>query len=575
MSPPGTLHHSLMTFLREFQAPPPSNRAEGLAADADRTDRSRQTRLILAVLLLFCLVPRGLMAWRIDAVCDDGYYYISVADSLERGDFDTAFYYLHLNVYPVVLLVGHRLGLDWIVAGKLWGVLVGSLTVLPLFGWVRRLFDRRTAAAAGFLYAVHPDLIELSVEPLREPTFWFLFTLCLYLMGRAISERKFHWFLGTGLALALAIHTRIEGWILLLPLVAWGVAGWRRARIGRLKLVSGTLLAMAVTPCLLVTVNMTLLRNYSRWEWGRLRPFHLCLEYGEKCLHAIISGGNGAPGSSAQTTAAASAVPKTTPGTKSGKPSPLQVYVREWVRMRQPVNLLLLLIGLVGGRHLLRDPDKLVLMIISAVVAVGIWISLVARGDLNGRYFLTSFLVLVPFTAIGFQFVVSRLSQWGERWKQNRRVPVSPAVGFVLLLTAAYWGDALSSHHTSRERQANCGRRLQSELGPFSSVVTDDRSGRIGYYARGDVPITPCRLRKLGPLIRNTAPDLVILRKPVFPNTPPDDVIQEMNRLGLHRVPPEELFPETTRFDVYTRRHPRTFYEEPGAVATRPGTDRH
>jgi len=586
-----------MTFLREFQSPPPVIRSEGLPAAADPPDRSSQTLLILAVLLLLCLVPRALMAWQLGAVCDDGYYYISVADALEHRDFDTAFYYLHVNVYPAILLIGQRLGLDWIVAGKLWGVLIGSLTILPLFGWVRRLFDLRTAAAAGFLYAVHPDLIELSVEPLREQTFWFLFTFCLYMMGRAISERKFRWFLGTGLALALAIHTRIEGWILLLPLIAWTANRWRLARIGRLKLVSGTLLALAVTPCLLVSVNLTLLRDYSRWEWGRLRPFRLCLNYSRECLRAISPGGDEEPSDVVRSATAASSGSKaalkgrsdkpssastgsaTTPDVTSGRPSPLWGFVYEWGRTRQPVNLVLLLIGLIGGRRLLRDPDKLVLVVISMAIAVGIWISLMTRGDLNaGRYFLTNFLVLVPFTAVGFQFAITRLFQWGERWKQSRRLLVSPAVGFVLLLTIVYWGDALSSRHVTREQQANIGRRLQSEFGPFSSVVTDDRSGRMGYFAQGDMPVTPCRLRKLGPLIRKTTPDLVILRKPIFPDAPQNDVVKEITRLGLHRVPPGELFPETGQFDVYTRRLPRTFVEEPqapGNIATRPGTRRH
>ena len=40
---------------------------------------------VLLGLLLLALLPRAIFAWRLEAFCYDGYYYLYVADLLERG----------------------------------------------------------------------------------------------------------------------------------------------------------------------------------------------------------------------------------------------------------------------------------------------------------------------------------------------------------------------------------------------------------------------------------------------------------------------------------------------------------
>src|SRR3984957_5335432 len=186
-----------------------------------------RTDVQLAFVLIICFVPRALAAWKMPAVCDDAYYYLHVADSLDRGRFARAMEYLNINVYPLLLSGLHRLGLDWIFAAKLWGVLTGTALVLPLFDWLRRMFDKRIAMMAVFLYAVHPRIVEPTVEPLRESTFWLLFVLSLNLFWRAACEYRWWQFAAAGLSLALALHTRMEGWFLLAPAGVWLVAAWR------------------------------------------------------------------------------------------------------------------------------------------------------------------------------------------------------------------------------------------------------------------------------------------------------------------------------------------------------------
>jgi hypothetical protein len=111
-------------------------------------------RLIL--LLLLCLAPRIWMAYRLNGVCPDGAFHLDKAQQLEQRRLRAPQDGYDFNVYPLLLGVWHHAGLDWEAAAKVWGVLAGSLVVLPLFGWLRRMFDDRLALLGCTLYAVHP-----------------------------------------------------------------------------------------------------------------------------------------------------------------------------------------------------------------------------------------------------------------------------------------------------------------------------------------------------------------------------------------------------------------------------------
>ena len=179
---------------------------------------------------------------------------------------------------------GSRLG----ISGKYFCVLAATLTVLPLWGWLRRMFDDRLAIVACLIYALHGKLIAISPLILRDSTFWLLFALVLYYTWRAVGELRIGLFLAAGAVLTLAVHTRTKGWLLLIPLVGWAACRWTSAAGKRVRLASGILLCIAVIPAAVTVVNFTWLRGIragsssaraiSRWasSGGIRRPECTC-----------------------------------------------------------------------------------------------------------------------------------------------------------------------------------------------------------------------------------------------------------------------------------------------------------
>jgi hypothetical protein len=283
-----------------------------VAEDSSAIDSQFPPRLpwrlgTVALLVLACFLPRAVAAWRWDVLWGDTLHYVHASLALEGGNFQNGFAEFGLNIYPLMLIPLRHLGIDWTVAAKWFSVVVATLTVLPIWGWLRRMFDDRTAVLACLVYALHGKLIAISPLIIRDSTFWLLLALTLYFLWRAVGELHFFRYLAAGIAMTLAIYTRTEGWLLLIPLFGWSLCRWHRCvgrtsqsvspdrsaavpaacptgctsapreRSGpprvRLRLAFGALVCLAVLPTSLAVVNATWLRDQPRWEM--LRPKHL------------------------------------------------------------------------------------------------------------------------------------------------------------------------------------------------------------------------------------------------------------------------------------------------------------
>lgn len=493
----------------------------------------------LGLLLLLCLVPRTLVAWKSAADCDDAYYYVHIADALERGHLDRALEYLNLNVYPVILMELHRLGIEWFVAGRLWSVVMGTALVLPLFDWLRRMFDARTATWAAFLYAVHPKMIEYAAEPTREATFWFLFVLSLDIFWICVEKRRVWPFALAGLALALALHTRFEGWLLLAPLAVWSAACWVRDGSARLRLGAGLLICVAVTPLVVLLANVTLLANHPRWELGRLSPIVLV----ENLLPASVARALPRP---PDASALPAAIAKASPISSTGAARTVELtsdvavmhhlsrsglYLFELTRSIGIVYLVFCALGAAASWRQLRDPNRSVLWLLAGAVLLGIWIRLAQLGNTNGRYFLIVVLLVAPFAAAGMLVAARQL----ERLRPGRtgagRRSLSAAVPVCVLLAGCI--QAFAAHHHHRAWEAGLGRWAADQCGTFESAIADFQSIRPAYFAAGKMPDVVTYDEFLDKKYDLRPPDLFVVHPPAFRPDLLVHLLQRATDLGL------------------------------------------
>ena len=384
------------------------------------------------LLLLLCLVPRAFMAWKIGGLCPDAVVYIRLAESFDRGLLhEDKYNRFALNLYPVVLMLLHRSGLDWELAGKLWNVAISCLTVLPLYGWVRRQFDDRVALAAGCLYAMHAELIRWSPEGIRDPTFWFFMMLSLYLLWRATTEVRLALFLLGGLAMAMAVMTRSEGLFLLVPLLFWSfrrgncaardprvefayrpgtrqktracqVPGARRdecASALRRKRILGVMLAVGVFPALLVLASLFWFRGHAPWELVRTKPLDFVSQWIRACL-AWSSGHDATAGTRhLADTAFLLGAGSAASGMRWSQTAGL--FASAMFKGMTPMFTLFACIGAAGWWRVWKRGDHQVMIYTVLLFFLAIWIDLDVAQETSSRYFLPVVLVLSPLGALG------------------------------------------------------------------------------------------------------------------------------------------------------------------------------
>jgi hypothetical protein len=537
---------------QSFTQPVAVNLSSPLAIPSCRVSQPTRRWALLAALVLLCLAPRAVMAWKLQAVCPDGVHYIHQAQLIEAGHADEAFRYVRPNLLPFLLVPLHQAGLDWEPAGKLLGVVMASLVVLPLYGWARRRFNDRVALAACLLYAVHGELIRWSPEILRDPTFWFLFTLDLYLMWRAVTEARSAFFLAAGLVLALATLTRFEGYFLLIPLAVWtlgkliarrGVSSPRERLVPRLLI--GIVLCLGPWRLLLAGAGMVAPVDHATAEPRTIEPEQLLQPVAQSLLPSAMEQ------SSTATDGAIPILPGASPG---------QLMVIYLTTVGKGISLPFFWLGglAIWRRRSLQAAlplDSLAILLTTLVLLAAIAVHLYAGGTTSTRYIFPAVLMLAPLAGAGLLEVVGGLRRLGtaRQWARLPRVAILLVPALVITLPADF---VLAADVSQRAAKAELGRWARARFGPSLGIVGPwGLTEVVNHYAGGHSESFPADAQDdliLSPILRSR-PDMVLLPSARAKGEPGRALVQRIEACGLAEVDPAELPPGCGRVVVLVR----------------------
>ncbi len=483
--------------------------------------------LWLAGLLLVCLLPRMLVAIRVASLCPDGALYLSLAKALERGDLAGGLHLMHLNTFPLILAALHRAGIPWEATGKVWGVLISTLVVLPLFGWVRRQFDDRMALTSCLLYAVHPQFLRWCPETIRDPTFWFFFTLSLYWLWRAEVEVRPGIFWLAGAAITLAGLTRTEGLLLLVPLGFWSWTRYWALRQGRKTLVLGVLACLSVAPSLVLLLNLTLLHRHSQWELARLDPVEFIRVWLRAQAASVTSGEM-----SAATTAGLS----------------LKAMLRELLpdlyKGFSPIYGLLMLGGMAAWWRTWLRRDQQPLFYTSLALLASIWCHLWIGHATCPRYLLPIVIMASPFAALGLLGIVRQLAGAAARARAPAGLARLAIAGCLAGVAVGEMGITPWSDFRQRRAEVKLGRWLQERFGPRPVLAgPKGLADVVNYYAKGS-----CRTFSLNAppeevltAVGQSHPDMLLLVCTGHRDYRRPELLEEIHRAGLQPVDDLEL----------------------------------
>jgi hypothetical protein len=446
---------------------------------------------VLALLLLACLIPRALFAWRWTTLWADSILYLDASQALDRRDFQEAFHEFGLNLYPVILCGLHRLPIAWTAAASGWSVLMACAAVLPLWGWIRRQFNDRVACVACLCYAFQGRLVANSPHVIRDATFWFLLAVTLYATWRAVVGIRPGWFLAAGLALVLAVYTRSEGWLMVVPLLGWSAGRWPSAAGARLRLAAGVLLCLGMVPLSLTAVNVICLSECPQWQWLRPQHVQIVRDWWRPGTGGPAAGpGGGAPAPAMEAIDRPAPRGATSPTTASGDIPPAALnrkLILRMVRGYTYVGGLLLLVGIASHWRLALRRDHLVLGVMNVLLLALIRIRF-GQAGLDIRYFMPLVLVALPWMALGFAWIAAagarRLTPW-VRWTPRRYAVFLGVLGSVAAGLSMVDGRPSADRLHAAQREEALGRWILERIGPDRTLAGSCEDLQlVRYYAQ-------------------------------------------------------------------------------------------
>lgn len=163
-------------------------------------------------ILFIALLVRLIVTFLIYIIARDGTRFIAMAQNLYAGDINAVLSEQYHPLYCVLIFLWHFLIPNWEYSARIAAVVMGVLTLIPLFYLTKDLFDETVAKTAVLLYAFHPYAVRYCADVLSGSTYIFFIMISLWLGYLSLTEKKnIRLIFLSGGSAALAYLTRPEG----------------------------------------------------------------------------------------------------------------------------------------------------------------------------------------------------------------------------------------------------------------------------------------------------------------------------------------------------------------------------
>ena len=234
-------------------------------------DKKRSLSIHLALFVLFTLVLRVLVFLQPDIITIDGMLYVQMAKLFSEGNY-VGIPGTYFNLYPMMIFLVQKFVGDWELSGRLISMVLGTLTVIPIFLLGRSLYNEKVGWLSALFYIFLPNFLKFDTNVLRDPTLWCFMAFALWLVWEGLQKNRPILLAIAGISAGLGAMTRVEGFIL------WGTlslyAAFRRLpRISLRKKIFNVTLLVVIFPLIVSAVLLTLEKNSGQMALNEMVSF--------------------------------------------------------------------------------------------------------------------------------------------------------------------------------------------------------------------------------------------------------------------------------------------------------------
>ncbi len=361
----------------------------------------------------------------------DAPVYLWSAQSLEQGNIPEAIEEYPMLFYPFLVMCVHKLGFDWLAAGRFISVTASCLALFPFWGLAKRFSPGWPAIIITLVFVLLPEYNSIAFAAIRDPLYLCLSLSCLY-CAVCFSERKeLRWFIYVILFSACLPFLRVEGIVVSLVIVGWSFAEFigRFDNRGKMWVILSTsgiigfviyIFSLSETVCDMLRLDQVS-AVFHQFSTTPSSVVYYIEKLDELAHHDVPSGfGNNF----------------------------WQVIERNWqwvygigmFRMfERNLSLPLILLGMIGLKDVVRIHK--IGFILPAVFMANVVLVLVKylySGSMEGRIMLFPAVIWLFFSGVGFSSVANYLSEKGRISILQKKLNTVVLLGLLLILPFAY-----------------------------------------------------------------------------------------------------------------------------------------
>jgi 4-amino-4-deoxy-L-arabinose transferase-like glycosyltransferase len=443
----------------------------------------RHYRIALFLIVLLAFIIRYVFA-NAQIITPDGILYIEVAEDIFAGNFQRVYGYGFFNLYSFLIALFQMIFHNWELSGKMVSVVFGSLTIIPLFLFIKGIFKTKVAIVSTLFYTVHPRFVEYASDVLREPTYWFFSALAIWLAWVGISRKKYFVFVFSGLSTGLATFTRSEGILICIVVILW--IAWASIKEGKQKKRAFACVAIYVLslPLSMAPFSFVIKEYTNKWELGH--PI-------EKIVQLI---------SSNDSKEIRPIVPDKSSEGKKGfielsgilwfGTSLLEVFYK-FFKSFNAVLFFLFLCGIYSRRSIPYSLNDVMLLMWISVVFLGLFCYLAKVDYLGTRHGLLMVFPALAWAGVGFFEIRERIRKWFGGKKVFQRYARFDTLYLMIILLIILVPQTVFSLRNDKVELKMAGIELK-KMGFSNTVfIAQPNLSRIAFYADAHFVLLPDR----------------------------------------------------------------------------------
>jgi 4-amino-4-deoxy-L-arabinose transferase-like glycosyltransferase len=167
----------------------------------------------------------------------DGAYYISLGENLvEKGSYSDMENNLNTNLTPGMPIAVGLLNLlikDGVLSSRLINAIFGSLLIIPVYLFTKRIFNRKEAYIAAILTASYTILIYSSTLTYNDSLYSFLFLFGLYFGWLGLNKEKLWMYILAGVLFGISALVRPESGLVVVVFIFYSLIAFRNFSLKR------------------------------------------------------------------------------------------------------------------------------------------------------------------------------------------------------------------------------------------------------------------------------------------------------------------------------------------------------